>query len=222
MNIDHDILKAKFNKKIKDKKMLDLLYKIIDITETGLPIGFYTSQWFANFYLMDFDHFVKEKLKAIHYIRYMDDIVILGSNKKKLHKMKEAIMIYLEQELNLKLKNNYQVFRFDYIKNKKHYGRDIDFMGFRFFRNKTTLRKSILHKAMSKAHKMNKKEKSTIYDCQQFISYMSWIDAADTYNFYLNYIKPFVNYKQCKRRISQHERRIQKESRNTRNPTSND
>ena len=118
--------------------MLDLLYKIIDTTETGLPIGFYTSQWFSNFYLMDFDHFVKEKLKARHYIRYMDDIVILSSNKKKLHKMKEEIINYLDQELNLKLKNNYQVFRFDYVKNKKHYGRDIDFMGFRFFRNKTT------------------------------------------------------------------------------------
>jgi hypothetical protein len=220
-SIDHDILKSKLNKKIKDKQMLDLLYKIIDTTETGLPIGFYTSQWFSNFYLMDFDHFVKEKLKARHYIRYMDDIVILGSNKKKLHKMKEDIINYLGQELNLKLKNNYQVFRFDYVKNKKHYGRDIDFMGFRFFRDKTILRKSILHKAMSKAHKIYKKEKPTIYDCQQFISYMSWIDSTDTYNFYLNYIKPFVNYKQCKRRISRYERRIQKESRNTRKTTFN-
>ena len=123
----------------------------------------------------------------------MDDIVILGSNKRKLHQMKESIITYLKQELNLELKSNYQVFRFDYIKNKKHYGREIDFMGFRFFRNKTTLRKSILHKAISKARKMNKKEKPTIYDCQQFISYMSWIDATDTYNFYLKNLSLYTD-----------------------------
>ena len=59
--VPHDVLKAKFARKIKDKKFLDVIYKIIDSDEKeiGIPIGFYTSQWFANFYLSDFDHYVK-------------------------------------------------------------------------------------------------------------------------------------------------------------------
>ena len=54
-----------------------------NIVKTGLPIGFYTSQWFANWFLQPFDHYVKEELKAKCYVRYMDDIVILGANVKE-------------------------------------------------------------------------------------------------------------------------------------------
>ena len=64
-SINHDILKAKLAKKIKDEQFLDLVYKVIDTTKTGLPIGFYTSQWFSNWYLMEFDHFVKEQLHSL-------------------------------------------------------------------------------------------------------------------------------------------------------------
>ena len=36
----------------KDKELLWLLNTIID-SEENVPIGFYTSQWFANFFLTD-------------------------------------------------------------------------------------------------------------------------------------------------------------------------
>ena len=78
------------------------------------------------------DHYIKEQLGAVHYIRYMDDMVIFGSNKKVLHRTRQAISDYLENELGLSLKDNWQVFRFSYGNGK---GRDLDFMGFRFFRN---------------------------------------------------------------------------------------
>ena len=58
-NIDHDILKCLIRKKIKDKDLLWLLDEIIDSTD-GLPIGNYLSQYFANFYLSYFDHWIKE------------------------------------------------------------------------------------------------------------------------------------------------------------------
>lgn len=71
-SIDKDIMKRKFRRIIKDGDVLDLIDKIIDSGETGLPIGNYTSQWFANFYLQDLDHFIKEQLHIKYYIRYMD------------------------------------------------------------------------------------------------------------------------------------------------------
>lgn len=71
-SIDHDILKEKLLKKIKDKDALNIVYKVIDSEETGLGIGNMTSQILAIFYLNDMDHYIKEKLKIKYYIRYQD------------------------------------------------------------------------------------------------------------------------------------------------------
>ena len=50
----------------------------------GLPIGNMTSQILGIFYLNDVDHYIKEKLKFKYYIRYMDDILIVDTDKEKL------------------------------------------------------------------------------------------------------------------------------------------
>lgn len=202
-SIPHDILKRKLEKKIHDEKMLDLLFRIIDVTDEGIPLGFYTSQWLSNWYLQELDHFIKEKLHAAHYIRYMDDMVIFGSNKKVLHQMREVISQYLCENLGLKLKKNWQVYRFSYGEDK---GRDLDFMGFRFYRNRTVLRKTILYKATRKANRIAKKTKPTIHDAHQMISYLGMIDCTNTYGIYVKRIKPSVNFQKLKRKISFHDR----------------
>lgn len=200
--IPHDRLKARFRKHIHDDKMNELLFKIIDVTRVGLPLGFYTSQWFSNWYLQGLDHYIKEELKAAHYMRYMDDMVILGSNKKELHKMRKSIQEYLKNELGLTLKDNWQVFRFAHIRGGKQYGRDLDFMGFRFYRNRTILRRSIMLKATRKARRISKKEKPTIYDIRQIMSYLGWLSCTDTYRMYEDKIKPYITFQKFKRRIS--------------------
>ena len=210
-SISHDIIKEMLKKRIHDERMLDLLFKIIDTTEEGLPLGFYTSQWLANWFLEGLDHYIKEELKAVYYVRYMDDMVIFGSNKRELHRMRELIQFYLVNELNLALKDNWQVYRFDYIRNGEHHGRDLDFMGFRFYRDRIVMRKSIMYKATRKAAKIGKKEKPTIYDCRQMLSYVGWITHTNTYNMYLVWIKPKVNIGKCKKRISNYDKRIRKE-----------
>lgn len=202
-NIPHDILKSKLTKVIHDEKMLDLLFRIIDVTDVGIPLGFYTSQWLSNWYLQELDHYIKEQLKAVHYVRYMDDMVIFGNNKKVLHQMRQAVSNYLQSELGLELKANWQVFRFSYGNNK---GRDLDFMGFRFYRNKTILRKSIMYKATRKAKKIYKKENPTIYDARQMLSYLGWINCTDTYFMYQKWIKPYVNFQRLKRKISRYDK----------------
>ncbi|MCB5607984.1 RNA-directed DNA polymerase, partial [[Ruminococcus] gnavus] len=78
------------------------------------PLGYFTSQWFGNFYLKALDHYIKEELRAEHYMRYMDDMVILGKSKKKLHKIHAAIETYLNDNLDLEIKGDWQVFRFEY------------------------------------------------------------------------------------------------------------
>jgi len=113
-SVDHEILKAWLRKKFRDSFILELLFLIIDVVESGLPLGYYTSQWFANFLLQPLDHFIKENLHVKYDTRYMDDIVCFGRNKKELHRVQSAIDEYLTVELHLTMKGNWQVFRLEY------------------------------------------------------------------------------------------------------------
>ena len=111
-SIDHNILIDLIKRKIKDKRLIDLISIIIknnDISKginikKGLPIGNLTSQFFANIYLNGFDHFIKHKLKVKNYIRYMDDFVIFSNEKHSLKLIREEITDYLNIELKLSLK----------------------------------------------------------------------------------------------------------------------
>lgn len=85
--------------------------------------GNFTSQWFANFYLQDLDHYIKEQLKVKYYIRYMDDMILFHRNKKELHKCKLMIENFLKEE-KLRLKENWQLFKVD--------SRPIDFLRISF------------------------------------------------------------------------------------------
>ena len=72
-SINHDILKLKLEKRIKDKEALEIVFKIIDSEKEGLSIGLMSSQILAIFYLSDLDRYIVEKLKFTSYIRYQDD-----------------------------------------------------------------------------------------------------------------------------------------------------
>ncbi len=133
-SVDHAILKNLLRRKIKDSELLWLLDEIIDSAE-GLPIGNYLSQYFANFYLTYFDHWLKEVKRVQYYFRYADDLVIFSSNKKDLHNLLQEISIYLLQNLKLIVKGNWQVFPVD--------SRSVDFVGYRFYHTHTLLRKNI-------------------------------------------------------------------------------
>lgn len=192
-SVDKDILKAMLARKIKDRQALELIYKVIDSCEKGLPLGNYTSQWFANFMLTPLDHYIKEQLHAKYYMRYMDDIVIFGANKKELHKTHRAIEKYLAENLHLRVKENWQVFRFEY----KGKGRPLDYMGWQFYRDKTILRKSIFIRITRKARKVGKH--TTIKGAQGMISYMGYIKHTDCYGTYRDCIRPYVNIGKLKK-----------------------
>ncbi len=173
-SINQDILKSKFRKIIKDKDTLDLIDLIIDSGKEGLPIGNYTSQWFANFYLQDLDHYIKEVLKVKYYIRYMDDMVLFSNNKKELKKMKYAIDDFLKNE-GLKIKEDWQLFKTE--------SRPIDFLGYRFYRGYTTLRRSNFLRIKRRAKKIAKKEELNFKDASAMLSYSGWLKHCDSYNY---------------------------------------
>lgn len=149
-SIDHEILKQVVRRKIKDCRLLALLDEIIDSVPSGVPIGNYLSQYFANLYLAYFDHWLKETKGVKYYWRYADDIVILSPNKDTLHSLLHEIRAYLHDNLKLKVKRNYQVFPVD--------SRGIDFLGYVFYHSHTLLRKSIKQKLCRRVAKMKKQK----------------------------------------------------------------
>lgn len=97
-SINHENLKKKLEKRIKDKEALKIIYDIIDNDTEGLSIGNMTSQILAIFYLNDFDHYVKEELKIKYYLRYQDDFVLFHESKKYLNECLVKIKAFLENE----------------------------------------------------------------------------------------------------------------------------
>jgi len=164
-NVNHDILKELLRKKFKDNDLLWLLDEIIDSAD-GLPIGNFLSQYFANFYLTYFDHWIKETKGIKYYFRYADDLVILSDSKQDLHALLFEIKQYLNDNLKLQIKDNYQVFPVE--------ARGIDFVGYVHYHTHTLLRKSI-KKSFAKAIAKGKQKAS-------IDSYKGWAIHADTKN----------------------------------------
>ena len=164
-SVNHDILKTILRKKIKDKQLLILLDEIIDSCD-GIPIGNYLSQFFSNLYLTYFDHWLKEEMNIKYYYRYADDIVILHNDKEFLHKIFNNIQIYLNENLKLTIKNNYQIFPVE--------DRGIDFLGYVIRKDYVLLRKSIKKRIFKKINKKN------VY--KSLPSYYGWLKHCNSHN----------------------------------------
>jgi retron-type reverse transcriptase len=145
-SVDHEVLIQIIGRKIKDDRVLWLVKKILDnhlseISGNGMPLGNMTSQFFANIYLNELDYFVKHKLKARYYIRYVDDFVILDSSKKRIEFYKAEINKFLK---SVKLELHPEKSKILPL----HAG--INFLGYRIFYKYKLLKKSnlriILHR----------------------------------------------------------------------------
>ena len=141
-SIDHNTLKRLIRKIFKDKKLINLLDKIITYQPPytalgkGLPIGNLTSQHFANIYLGELDLFVKHQLKCRGYVRYMDDFILFSDNKKDIKNYLERMRVYLENELKLELKEK--------IVRIAHVSEGLSFLGYRVFRGLIRLQRASL------------------------------------------------------------------------------
>lgn len=195
-SINHTILKNQYKRIFKDDDLLWLLFEIIDSIEmdadTGVPIGNYLSQWDGILYLNDFTHWLKEEKHCKYVFIYMDDVVILSNSKEELHQLFGEIKVYLRDNLKLTIKNNHQVFPVDV--------REIDFMGYRIFRDYVLLRKSTSKNLKRKMNKICKNLKNgyrlTYLEWCSIHGYGGWLEWCNGYNLYLKYIKPLEPYAQ--------------------------
>lgn len=183
-NIDRDILFAKLKRKLKCRRTLGILHVMIYECpgKKGLPIGLYSSQIFSSFYLSDFDHYIKERMGASYYYRYMDDLVILWRGKSLLHHYLAAIRVRLARE-GLEVKHNWQIFPVE--------SRGIDFLGYVMRRSHARIRKRVKISYRRSCDRiircLRTREPVTGHMMASKTSYegmLSWCDARNLINHY--------------------------------------
>ena len=195
--VDHEILISLIKKKIKDDKVIWLINQILsnydaEIIGKGMPLGNLTSQFFANVYLNELDYFVKHKLKAKYYIRYVDDFIILHNDKKVLEGYLDEINNFIMNNLKLELHPT---------KSKiVPLSKGITFLGYRIFYHYKLLRKHNFRKFKKDFNKNLELCKNGILDYENFNSSLSgWFGYsmwANTYKLRRNIINEIDRYKQ--------------------------
>lgn len=173
-SIDHNILKAMLRRIFKDPQILWMLDLIIDSNDkdVGIPVGNLTSQLLANLYLDKLDKFIKEQLREVYYIRYMDDFIILSYDTQHLTRIWCEIETFLAAELRLLLNPKTDILC---AKN------GIDFCGYRHWKDHIKVRKSSV-KRMKKRLRLRIRGKSTKEELDKSVqSWIGHIQHADTF-----------------------------------------
>ncbi len=112
----------------------------------GLPIGNYSSQFFANLYLNKLDQYCKKALKIKHYLRYVDDMLILSECKEILKKQRDLINNFLREELSMELNNKKTMIQ--------SVDRGVDFLGYFLKKEKIYPRNSVVSRYKNKLYKV--------------------------------------------------------------------
>lgn len=134
--IDRKILRKLWSKKIKDRKVLDLLDTFANYPDAaGVPIGNLMSQLAALVYLNPLDQYIKRELKVGRYVRYVDDFILFGLTRASAIDHREAIIYWLKANLGLEL-SKWTI---------QPVSRGLNFVGFRTWRKTRFVRKHSIY-----------------------------------------------------------------------------
>jgi retron-type reverse transcriptase len=164
--IDRQILRKLFEKKIKDKRFIDVMCEFAEMnTKDGIPIGNLLSQFYALIYLNELDNYIKRELKIKSYVRYVDDFIMIGMDSDKAKEVKGLCEKFVQDKLNLELSH----WHIQKIK------RGINFVGYRTWKSIKFVRKHSIYK-MKKAIKK--------FKIQSIISLIGHAVGTATMSFY--------------------------------------
>lgn len=166
--VNHEKLLAILERRVKDPAMMAFIRGVVNsraepfglprwrtpqdtppeewLYEVGMPIGNLTSQLFANICLNELDQYCKHRLKIHYYIRYMDDVIILGQDKETLHRWKAAVETFLQEELALDLNSKTSI---------RPVRQGVEFVGVRIWPTHMKLRKSTVRRIKREVRKIS-------------------------------------------------------------------
>lgn len=107
----HDVAKAAIRKRLTDQRAAFYTDQIIDSFggDTGIGLGSQVSQLTELAVLDDLDHYIKERLRIRHYLRYMDDFILIHEDRAVLENALKDITEKLAA-LGLTLNNKTQIY----------------------------------------------------------------------------------------------------------------
>ena len=191
-SVNHEVLLRLLENEIKDREVVSLIKIILKNHESktenkGMPLGNLTSQLFANIYLNELDQFVKHELKAKHFIRYVDDFVILHRNKEVLKKYESRINQFLKEKLQLELhREKTKIILLN---------QGISFLGFKIFYHHKTLQRKNKNKFKNKLIKTKKEYNKGKIDREKIIEvfegHLAYASNANTYKYRKRITKNF-------------------------------
>ncbi len=183
-SIDHEILLGLIQRKIKDPQVIELCSIILANQNlsmgcsegTGLPVGNLTSQFFANIYLNQLDHLVKQQLKYTAYVRYMDDFILFADDPQRLKDDLPIMREFLASSLRLELK--------DESAQLNRVSQGLPFLGYRVFPRLLRIRRENLKRCLrgislqESAYAQGEIDSETLY--QSTRSRLGFIGFADS------------------------------------------
>lgn len=101
----HDVAKKAVMKRVHDQRAAQAVCNVIDSFDgdVGIGLGSQISQLVELCVLDDLDHFIKERLRIKHYLRYMDDFVLIHQDKAVLQECYRQIVDFLTSSTGLVL-----------------------------------------------------------------------------------------------------------------------
>ena len=201
-SVNKDILKAYLRKWVKNERLIYLTETLIDTYDKGLLIGSYLSLWLCNLYLSIAYHYASEDLVKTRKKRngvkvrkrlafkvafYMDDIVLIGPRKKDVYKALRMLSTFMKDRLDLELKEDWRVFELG----GKNSGQPIDIMGYKIYKDTTTIRSTTflkIRRAYKKANDiMRKEERIPVELARRCVSYYGKVKHTDSFKFAKEY-----------------------------------
>lgn len=194
----HDAVRKGLERIFKDKAFIDYamgFVKSMSDDAVGLAIGFPSSHWLANVALMELDHDLNRLFPEVKFTRYMDDIGLVSSNKRKLKRAVRFIRdSIISQGMRLK---KWQVF--------KVYDRGLSFLSYRFFNGYTLLTKPLMVRISRRMRKADVRMSGHV--AAGIISYFGLMKHCNSFNFRKNRVYPYVDFKVCRKLVKMKSRK---------------
>lgn len=200
-SVDLGVMKSLLRRSVKDERALALVDAILDGTgrKVGIPIGNYTSQILANFYLTPADRYAKQTLRIPLYVRYADDMLIASHNKRELKRQADALMAFLSDALKLRTHRE----RVSIRKLSDEGDGFLDICGFKIYRSHTKIRKRTFRRIRRIVSKLGRFV--TLKHARSLMSYWGYIRRADCFAWQKRSIPPGL-VRDCRRRVSLHDK----------------
>ena len=159
---------------------------------SGLPIGNLTSQFFANVYLNQLDQFVTKNINCEMYVRYVDDFVVVGTDKEELHSHIQPINNFLKNCLHLELhRGKIQL---------QEVRKGIDFLGYFIKPTHTLVRQKVVRRFKNKFYFNYEKAEDVLPSINSYYGHFVHADSfklrKHLYENHLGCLKEFMELKE--------------------------